>query len=415
YSPDVTYALAVRREAVRVTRPGGAVFVGDVRSLALLEAYYASVAVTTAAGGTPRAALWQQVREARYAEAELAVDARLFTMLAEQWPRVARVELQLKTGGYDNELSRFRYDVVLRVGPEKEAVAAPARWVAWDAAGAWQAAVREALTVAPAAAVGVRGLRDRRVAGAVVAARVLRQAGDTLGTVEAVRAACAAASGTDPETVAALARACGVAVSWQGFGADGVYDVVFNPIVEAQRRVRAESAGPAADAYQQYANAPVRRAGAGALGRAVQEAAREQLPAYMVPAAVVVVPALPVTAHGKLDRAALPGVRVAAAERAREPVTAEEELLGGLFAEVLGLPRVGMDEDFFRMGGHSLLATRLVSRIRAVFGVEVAIRTLFEAPTVARLARRLGDAGRARPPLVSQPRPAVLPASYAQQ
>ena len=102
--------------------------------------------------------------------------------------------------------------------------------------------------------------------------------------------------------------------------------------------------------------------------------------------------------------------------RQRAPRSPQEALLCGLFAEVLGLARVGVEDNFFELGGHSLLATRLISRIRSALDVEVAIRSLFEAPSVAALSLRLWSEARAsRARLVAGPRPAEIPLSYAQR
>jgi acyl carrier protein len=131
------------------------------------------------------------------------------------------------------------------------------------------------------------------------------------------------------------------------------------------------------------------------------------LPDYMVPSAFVVLERLPLTPNGKLDRGALPAPDLTPRTVWRAPRSPQEEMLCVLFAEVLGVERVGIDDNFFELGGHSLLATRLISRIRATLDVEIAIRNVFEAPTVEMLAKRLHEGEAARPALVALPRPVV--------
>ncbi|MUN36833.1 non-ribosomal peptide synthetase [Actinomadura litoris] len=151
------------------------------------------------------------------------------------------------------------------------------------------------------------------------------------------------------------------------------------------------------------------------LVEAVRERLAADLPGYMVPAAFVVLDALPLTANGKLDRRALPVPERAARPAGRAPRTPREEALCAIYADVLGVPEVGIDDDFFELGGHSLLATRLAGRIRSALGVDLPVRRLFEAPRIADLVDLLEPAAPATGTLAAGPRPDRIPLSFAQR
>ena len=155
-------------------------------------------------------------------------------------------------------------------------------------------------------------------------------------------------------------------------------------------------------------------------GETLRSALGERLPEHMIPAAYLHLESLPLTANGKVDRRALPAPQWTAGEKYVAPRQPVEEILAGIFAEVLGSERIGVEDSFFALGGHSLLATQLVSRVRVVFAVELALREVFAEPTVAGLARRIaalskGGRGVRVPPLLPAGRVGALQLSFAQQ
>ena len=146
----------------------------------------------------------------------------------------------------------------------------------------------------------------------------------------------------------------------------------------------------------------------------VRAALAERLPAYLVPAAVVALDAIPLTVNGKLDKQALPTPEYQHTDHYRAPTTPAEEILAGIFAQILGEDRVGVDDSFFDLGGDSLSAMRLIAAVNSRMDGSLGVRALFEAPTVAQLALRVGADEDRLDPLVAVERPAVVPLSFAQ-
>ncbi|MFI9612826.1 amino acid adenylation domain-containing protein [Streptomyces sp. NPDC052023] len=394
YFPSLEHLRKVIRGAMGLLAPGGALFLGDVRDLRQARVFQTGVQLARAGADTGPAALRRAVDRGLALEKELLVDPDWFSTLG------VGVELRTKAGRHHNELTRYRYDVVLYEG-EGAVWVDDAPVLDWTGTGDLGARLD-----------GVDLLRVRRIPDARTA--------DDLAATRAMDAGrpVPAPAGEEPERLRSLGESRGYRVLTTWSEEPGHFDAVFVRGPEPRRTSGLHRPRPDRGTAP-YANTPTATRGNGALVRRLREDLGQRLPGYMVPAAFVVLPRLPMNDNGKLDVRALPDPEPAVAlSEGRGPRTPAEEVLCRLFAEVLGLPRTGAEDNFFDLGGHSLLATRLISRARTELGAELAIRDLFEAPTPEALALR-GEAGRpVRPvlePVPAAERPARVPLSAAQR
>ena len=394
YFPSVGYLAEVIRTAAARVAPGGVIFLGDIRNLRSLRAF--RTATELCHGRRTTAAVDQAIAR----EGELLLDLDFFAVLARELDGFDDVDVRMKRGHAHNELTRHRYDVVLRKAPKPAAVEETVvPFTSLDEL--------ELLLAERPARLRVTGVPNARLSGELAAVAALAE-GDADAALSALAASRPGWTPRSCKSWASLATRC---TDRRGQGA---LEVVFT----TGEPTRIHRGKPVRAALETLGNHPAGQRDTSALVSALRAHVRDRLPQYMVPSAFVVLDRLPLLASGKLDRRALPSPDQQAVTAGRAPRTPVEEVLCGLFAEVLDAASIGVDDDFFALGGHSLMATRLVARLRAVFGVELQVRSVFESPTVTGLAALLStsDSSAARPALDRvEPRPAVLPLSFAQQ
>ena len=453
YFPSIDYLVRVLEGAVKALAPGGFIFIGDVRSLPLLQAFHASVQLYQAEPSLTCEQLRQRVQMQMFQETELVIDPAFFTALKQRFPQISDVQIQLMRGRHHNELTQFRYNVILYIGTETDPpnllTIAPAyqggskkesKWFDWCEDKLTLATVRQLLVENQPEIFGITNVPNARVMAAVKAAESLLSA-EEFKTAAQMREALQKLQnvGVEPEDFWALADELpySINISWSDSGSEGRYNVVFvsgqgrkqgerktqtvrewknsppispsphlpispSPFVQQEERLRS---------WRSYANNPLQAKAARKLVPQLQTYLLQKLPEYMVPPAFVVLESLPVTPNGKVDRHALPApepVKLELAGGYVAPRTPVEEVLVKIFASVLGLKRVGIHDNFFELGGHSLLATQLVSRVRDAFGVELPLRSVFEAPAIAQLSKMVESLKDSKP---ESKAPALVPIS----
>jgi hypothetical protein len=341
------------------------VFVGDVRNLRLLRTLSAAVESGRVRdeADADKEALRAAVDRAVAWEGELLVDPDYFTSLDG-----LTADIRVKRGTHHNELTRYRYDVVLRSRPDATEVMPESPW---PTLGSVQA-LDELLAERPDR-LRITGIPNSRLADDLAA----------LDTLDDSSRPAAGPYGVDPEALYETAARHGyeVALTWNGDAEDGSLDAVFAPEGDGQVLVRYRPG-----AGHPLTNRPAPFRNVNALMSTLRTHATEYLPDYMVPAAFVPLDRLPVTPSGKLDAAALPVpdlTRLLSAGRA--PETAREQLLCDLYARALKVPSVGVDDDFFALGGDSIVAVQLLILARRA-GLELTPRDVFRHRTVAELA-----------------------------
>lgn len=399
YFPSIEYLIDVLGKAVNVIEPGGRIFIGDVRNLQLLDAFHTSVQLFQATDSISSTALIQRSRRSLSQDKELVVDPRFFAVLKRQFPQIEHVEVRPKRGRAHNELTKFRYDVVLHIQGDERPIVEP-DWLDWEQEGltypnVWQHLAQEAPPL-----LALRGVPNKRVTADVKTVEWLA-GGKVPETAEELRRALAAVQphGEDPEQFWSLANELpyDVHVSWLNSSADGRYDVVLrrreetktSPVKILYEKPRGDKSSHRP--WRDYANNPLQSGGV--TGTDLREYLEAKLPGYMVPAAFILMDEFPRNPNGKVarDRLPAPGFDRAAQQKTYlAPRTEQEKLLAEIWEQVLGRDEIGIHDNFFELGGDSILSIRILARANQA-GLHMSSVDIFKHQTIAELAAILSS------------------------
>ncbi|MEA5561957.1 non-ribosomal peptide synthase/polyketide synthase [Planktothrix agardhii] len=402
YFPSVDYLLQVLEGIMKAIAAQGKIFLGDIRSLPLLEPYHAAVQLARAESDKTLEQWQKQVNQSVATEEELLIEPQFFIALKQRFPQISWVEIAPKRGQAENELTQFRYDVTLHLGKDVQKTVIP--WLNWQRDEFSLAKLQDQLKLEQPEWLGIRDVPNQRVQEALQILDWLENP-PVVSTVGELRQLLKEKPrmGINPEQMWQLGEKFGYTVhlSWWEGSQDGSFDLVFH-----RQSSILESAMSAVDSqpypsfwdnetvipksWTDYTNNPLYGKLVQKLVPQVREFVQQKLPSYMVPQAFVLLNALPLTPNGKIDRRALPTPDTATRNLATSflaPRTPIETQMGQIWSEVLGLERIGIKDNFFELGGHSLLATQVISRSRDLFSVELSLQNLLEYPTIANLAQ----------------------------
>jgi SAM-dependent methyltransferase/acyl carrier protein len=390
YFPSAAYLERVVRGAVTATRPGGHVFIGDVRSLTLLNAFHTSVEVASAIPGTRREEIQETVRRRLANEPELVIGEEWFTQLKQSVSQITSLTTEFRRGWSRNELTAFRYDVWLRVNGDGTH---QPRWeIEWQKLGDLLS-LRSLLTKEKPEALSLTEIPNARVAEAVAAAAWLRD-GPEGATVAGWRDRWKkqAYSAIEPEAIYELATSLDYEAHVRLGAKDDTMDAFLclrSQNTSAVPKLWPETI-PTGETLRSQTNNPGRSEENQQFITVLRDYLRQRLPDHMVPAKFLMLDSLPLTPNGKVDRKSLPaliGKRAASVTPGFvAPQSKVEQQIAQVWQEVLGVDSVGIHDNFFDLGGHSLLMVRVHGRLAEIFKNDISIVDLLHYPTVALLA-----------------------------
>ncbi|MEM1254577.1 MAG: amino acid adenylation domain-containing protein [Cyanobacteria bacterium P01_H01_bin.21] len=400
YFPNISYLVNVLEQAVRSIKPGGALFIGDVRNYCLQEAFATSIELFNAPDNLSIQELRQRIQKRIDQEEELTVDPSFFLALQKHLPQISQVQILLKQSQFHNELTQFRYDVVLHVGSTPQSMLKTV-WTDWHSSYGDLTNLRQQLTQSPTKALGFCNIPNARVSTFIKVADLLKAPHPWEHVVDLKTHLLndREAGGVDPEVLRQLAHelTLDVMLSWPSVGDKGAFNALFRP------KSTAANANPgnveflpasrqSTQLWSFYANNPLQPKIAQTLSTELRAYTEQTLPKYMVPSTFVIVETFPLSANGKIDHKALPIPDTSRPELSVpfvKPCTSQDEKLADIWSDVLDVFPIGINDSFFELGGDSLRLMQLMTQVERLFEATISFADFFKQPTIASLSGQL--------------------------
>ncbi len=400
YFPDSQYLADVLKGAVRVLKPGGRVFLGDIQGNAVISAHHAMVLREHAATGVSAGELRSKLSQRLAQETELSIDPEWFDLLPRSISGISCVESMLRRGKWINETTACHYDVVLHVG-STPALRVPPEAVEWKHLNPEQL---EAMLADHPPALHLTGMPDARLASSLGFLRALESAADEarVPSVPAVPV-----NSISAEELHELAGQYGYRahVRWKGDGGSGLLEAVLFPV--SGNSLPDWKAKCSHKPASLLANTPCQaKAGSADLGKVLRNHLAAALPDYMVPASIIELASFPLTPNGKVDRKALPvpsdRENTSSSRMPTTPVNATETKLLEIWKQVLGMDEIGTEDDIFTLGGDSILIFQISTRASRD-GIALTPAMVFRLRTIKALsAESSGSENKAPAPTIQR-------------
>ncbi|WP_417732505.1 amino acid adenylation domain-containing protein [Rosistilla oblonga] len=394
YFPSVDYLARVIQQASRLLAPGGRMFLGDLRNYRLQSAMATAIELQQAPDALSIKSLRDRVAARIQHEEELLVDPRLFAALKSRIENLTGVTVQLKDATAENELSWFRYDVVLEF--DRPTPAEDRQRIEFTDDFDFESFAQQ-LAQSPDQAFVLQGVPNSRVARDVAIQNKLARFVEDRSVGE-LKQSVGDIPTQHPQTFWKLATDLdrSVNLSWN-VDDPAAFDVTIDAAVDTAESVPAvvpvmPGTLVGLEGLGQFASNPLASRTQQQFAKQVRDALKDRLPQYMIPSSVVTLNEIPRTINGKLDKDRLPAPagRPEGAAGFEPPASDEERLIAGIWEDLLDVRPIGRVDNFFELGGHSMLAVRMMSEIERLAGHAIPLAALFQDPTVAHLASILG-------------------------